>query len=121
MRRPRTILWVALLCAAMLATMAAPVVAHPERPVDQSDEGVFPSRRDDGPMVVVCKPDSGERLATLPPVLRVRNEALLEQCRFEHVQAAVDHLAAEGRAGTRIMILPGVYREEPSRAAHERF
>lgn len=119
MRRIVVLGFVLGLCASLV--VAAPVLGHPERPVTQSDEGTFPARRDDGPSVVVCKPDSGQRLATMPPAVRTRNAALMERCRFRHVQAAVDWVAAEGQPGTRILVLPGVYREEPSRRAHEQF
>ena len=117
MRRLVVLGFVVGLCASLL--VAAPALGHPERPVQQSDDGVFPTRRDAGPSVVVCKPDSGQRLATMPSAVRARNEALLERCRFRHVQAAVDWVAAEGTPGTRILVLPGVYREEPSRRAHD--
>jgi len=61
---------------------------------------------------VVCKPDSRTRIAQLTGAARRRSLALLPQCRYQHVQAAVD----AARPGTRILVLPGVYREEPSRA-----
>ncbi len=52
--------------------------------------------------------------ASLSPVQREGRERLrlLEKCRFQHIQAAVDAASS----GDRILILPGVYREEPSRA-----
>ena len=43
---------------------------------------------------------------------RMRLRAL-ERCRFRHIQAAVDR----AKTNDRIQIMPGVYREEPSRRA----
>src|SRR5262245_20495322 len=83
--------------------------------------------------LVVCKPtskpskaehrDIHQRLATeTGPALAQaqaeetawhRNAKLFKKCRYEHIQAAVN--AAEN--DTTIYVLPGVYREEPSRAA----
>jgi hypothetical protein len=40
-----------------------------------------------------------------------RNLRLLGRCRFRHIQAAVN----AAKSGYRILVLPGVYREEPSR------
>ena len=119
MRRVVVLSFVVGVCASLVVGVGAPVLAHPERPVDQSDEGTFPSRRDDGPSVVVCKPDSGDRLATLPAAVRARAEALVDRCQFEHIQQAVNWVAAEGAPGYRILVLPGVYREEPSLRAHD--
>ena len=42
-----------------------------------------------------------------------RNSKLFKKCRFEHIQEAVNAAGDD----TDIFILPGVYREEPSRAA----
>ena len=101
----------------LLVALAWPptALAHKERPAVFPDDakGSVPVYRTTGPALVVCKPDSAERIARLPAAARTRNLALLPQCRFAHIQAAVD--AAVN--GTRILILPGVYREEPSRAS----
>lgn len=59
----------------------------------------------------VCKPDSARRIRSLPDRLEELNRRLLAGCRFRHVQAAVD---AVREPSTRILLLPGVYREEPS-------
>jgi LPXTG-motif cell wall-anchored protein len=66
------------------------------------------------PRLVVCKPDSGARIASITdPALRARNQQLLDECAFQHIQAAVDAVA---HRGTNIYVLPGEYREEPSHA-----
>lgn len=52
-------------------------------------------------------------MKTLPAATRRRNLALLAQCSYRHVQEAVTAAAP----GSRVLVLPGVYREEPSRAA----
>jgi hypothetical protein len=105
------------LIAAVILALALPAVApaHHERPVEFPDPsiGSVPSYRTIGPALVVCKPDSRARIAQLTGAARRRSLALLPQCRYEHVQAAVD----AAQPGTRILVLPGVYREEPSRAA----
>ncbi|HZB23528.1 MAG TPA: right-handed parallel beta-helix repeat-containing protein [Gaiellaceae bacterium] len=103
--------------AVVLAALALPPAAlgHLERPVSFPDhlKGAVPPYRTTGPSVVVCKPDSRARIARLAPAARRRNAALLPSCRFSHVDAAV----RAASSGTRILVLPGVYREEPSRAA----
>ena len=97
-----------------LALAAGNAGAHPERPTAFPDgTGKVPVIRTAGPSVIVCKADSGRRIARIADKrVRARNRRLLRRCAFEHIQQAVD--AADN--GTRILILPGVYREEPSRA-----
>jgi hypothetical protein len=71
--------------------------------------------RTDGPSVVVCKPDSERRLVAMPGDVRERNRALLDQCGFEHIQDAIDWVNANGQPGSRILVMPGLYREDPNR------
>jgi hypothetical protein len=62
--------------------------------------------------LVVCKPSSKAAIAKIKdPKLRAFNTKLLKQCRFQHIQAAVD---AVKKQRTNIYVLPGLYREEPS-------
>jgi hypothetical protein len=78
--------------------------------------GQVPKYRSGGKALVVCKKDSGQRIRKLLKGKdERRNLALLDDCRYRHVQAAVD----AAKSGNRILILPGVYREEPSRKAVE--
>lgn len=94
--------------------LATPAFAHMERYVSIPDgSGSLPAYRTDGPALVVCKNDSRERIAGFPADLKATNERLLAECRFEHIQAAVN---AVNRTGTRILVLPGIYREEPGLA-----
>ena len=104
---------VALLALAVLV-LAVDAAAHRERPTTFPDpsRGRVPEVRTSGPSVVVCKPDSAARIARMPDPARARARALLPRCAYEHIQAAVDAAAN----GTRILVLPGVYREEPSRS-----
>ncbi|CAN5510259.1 hypothetical protein BH23ACT9_BH23ACT9_15030 [soil metagenome] len=103
-----------LMTTVLLAGLMAPAAAHPERDaVFPAGDLDVPAYRFDGPTVVVCKPDTPDRLRVLPAELRQRNEALLEQCAFEHINDAINHIRDEGQQGTRILLLPGVYREEP--------
>jgi hypothetical protein len=78
--------------------------------------GSVPKYERSGPALVVCKEDSGARIRRLlSGEAKRRNLALLKRCGFLDIQAAVD--AAHN--GTRILVLPGVYREEPSREVAE--
>ena len=108
----------AVAAAVSVATLApAPVaIAHLERPSQFPDpsRGAVPEYRTNGPSLVVCKPDSAARIERLlDGALLRKNLELLRDCRFHHIQAAVD--AASN--GMRILILPGMYREQPSRDA----
>ncbi|MBI4260263.1 MAG: right-handed parallel beta-helix repeat-containing protein, partial [Actinobacteria bacterium] len=103
------------LVLAALVLLPGTALAHEERPSQfPSGQGSVPEYRTTGPYLLVCKPDSRERISGYPRNLRRQNLALLGECRrrgFEHVQQAVD---AVREPGTRILVLPGVYREEPS-------
>jgi len=114
--RSRTCFALAAACAALLVPSLAS--AHAERPVEfPPGIGSVPAYRTEGPYFVVCKPDTPDRIAALPSDLRAWNEALYRACRehgFAHIQAAVD---AVPQPGWRILVQPGVYREEPSLAA----
>src|SRR5262245_1897546 len=105
------------LVGAALIALSAPCAAHAhrERPTTFPDpsRGSVPRFRTGGETLVVCKPDSRQLILSLPASLRGRNLKLLKRCTFEDIQTAVN--AAKNR--TRILVLPGVYREEPSRAA----
>jgi hypothetical protein len=98
----------------------AVAAAHPERTTVFPDYrlGEVPTYGTKGPSHVVCKRDSLMRIkriwaGTGPRRTRMRAQrlALLKRCRFRDIQAAVE--AASN--GDRILILPGVYREERSR------
>lgn len=111
--------------AVLLASGGA--LAHRERPFPDFGPrfGSVPDlNRRNGTTLVVCKPSSkptrAEHLdihSRLPAseaedAAWHRNAKLYRKCRFEHIQAAVN--AADH--GTTILVMPGVYREEPSRA-----
>lgn len=108
------------LAVAVLAATVIPAASfgHAERPAFFPDHtrGSVPKYRTGGPSLVVCKPDSRRRIRRLldGPVER-KNLRLLKRCKFEHIQAAVN--AASN--GTRILVVPGVYREQPSLRAPE--
>src|SRR5687768_10772754 len=94
---------------------AGPAGAHAERPSHFPEPpGRVPEYRTTGPALLVCK---GRRtldlIRTFPERLRDHNLDLYRDCRqhgFRHVQDAVD---AVPRPGSRILILPGEYREKP--------
>lgn len=109
----RTVLLAVLVAPVFLAS---PALAHEERESQfPPGDGSVPRHRapaEAGDVLVVCKDDSAERIASIAdPDVRGFNQRLLGQCGFEHLQAAVD--AVEVPA-TNIYVLPGTYREEPS-------
>ena len=94
-------------------TLTAVASAHPERPSYYPKyDGEVPELRTSGPSRVVCKTETANLIKDLPATDRKRNEALLERCDYRHIQAAVN----DAENGDRILIMPGTYREEPSRA-----
>src|SRR5829696_9396053 len=103
--------------AGVLLVVVTPGIAaaHLERPTRfPSGGGTVPVYRTTGPYLVVCKPDSLERITQLPKELRALNQQLFAACQrhgFQHIQAAIDAVTV---AGTRILIQPGIYREQPS-------
>lgn len=106
---------------ALILAPAAPAAAHDERtPEYPKGTGRVPAYRTDGPQLLVCKSDPvdfARRVAAFPADLKARNLALHAECRrsgYRHLQAAVD---AARLPGTRILVLPGTYLEEPSLAA----
>ena len=105
-----------LLAAALIAPAAS---AHPERRAffpDASKGSVPHHRTTGGQRLVVCKPDSAKRIRRTFSGRRERKRLrLVEKCRFHNIQEAVD----AARSNARIQILPGVYRERPSRRAPE--
>lgn len=112
----RRLLGVVAASAVLLVSAATGAGAHEEREsVFPPGTGSTPTYRpfaEATPRLVVCKPDSGARIATIAdPGLRALNERLLGECAFEHIQAAVDAVQTRG---TNLYVLPGTYLEEPS-------
>jgi hypothetical protein len=102
----------------LLAIGAGSAYGHAERLSYYPNHklGKVPKYRTTGKALVVCKRDSRQRIRRLlKGKAERRNLALLEKCRYRHIQAAVN----AARSGYRILILPGVYREEPSRRVAE--
>ena len=106
-----------VLGAVLLVGATAPVaLAHEEREsVFPAGEGSTPAARpfaEATPRLVVCKPESRALVAAIAdPALRALNTRLLGECRFAHMQAAVDAVTTRG---TNVYVLPGTYLEEPS-------
>ena len=106
------------LAIALLALVALPALAagHAERTTEFPDHtlGKVPPNRTSGPSLVVCKKDSLKRTKRswrgnkrfTRKMLRI-----LKRCKYEHIQAAVD----DAKNNTRVLVFPGVYKEEPSR------
>jgi len=112
----RQLAWRAATTGVLLVVVTPGIAAaHLERPARfPSGDGTVPVYRTTGPYLVVCKPDSLERIAQLPKELRAANQQLFAECQrhgFQHIQAAIDAVTV---AGTRILIQPGIYREQPS-------
>ncbi|HKF79989.1 MAG TPA: hypothetical protein VKB17_04115 [Thermoleophilaceae bacterium] len=111
--------WLALWTAAAVAMVLAVSVtvnAHPERTTvfPSLKKGAVPKLRHHGASRVVCKRDSRRRLRRIyrhhPRSLRKRLR-ILRRCRYRNIQTAINH----ARSGFRILIMPGVYKELPSR------
>lgn len=101
---------------------AVPQVAsgHAERHTyyPARSKGAVPKHRTSGPSLVVCKRDSRDRVKRSwsgdgERARRGRAKALrvLERCRYRNIQKAVN----DAKSGDRILLMPGVYRERPSR------
>src|SRR5918999_1865719 len=108
-----------LLAVLIIALVAPAALAHPERQAHFPDGsvGAVPKYRKTADQILtVCKRDSARRIRrTFDGRLQQRRLRQLKQCRFRHVQAAVN----AARNGAIIRIMPGVYREQPSRRAPE--
>ena len=114
LRWPRCL--IPLVILACLAPLT--VQAHYERPTTfPHGTGHVPAYRTSGPHLAVCKADDADfekRIAAFPAALRGYNRGLRAECLesgYRDLQAAVDHITAPG---TTILVLPGVYLEEPS-------
>jgi hypothetical protein len=112
----RRILAIAAITALMVVGSATAAFAHEERPsVFPPGNGKTPTYRaynPAAPHIVVCKPSSAAAIKAMKNAkVKALNQALLPQCKYPHIQAAVD---AVKKQGTNIYVLPGVYREEPS-------
>jgi hypothetical protein len=109
---------IALLAVASILSVPALAPGHPERTTKFPDlqGGGVPRYRNGGPTLVVCKRDSLARVRAIfargNAGLRRQRLAMLRRCRYRNIQAAVN----DARSGDRILIMPGVYEEQPSRA-----
>ncbi len=109
-------------CLAVLALALAPAAfAHPERHAFFPDgsTGAVPKYRGKADQVLtVCKRNSKKLIrksfkGSSRKMKRMRRKRLrqLKQCHFRHIQSAVN----AARNGAIIRIMPGTYRERPSR------
>jgi hypothetical protein len=110
-----------LIAVLLLAFEAPAAFAHPERHAFFPDGsvGAVPKYRKTADQVLyVCKKDSAKRIRRSfrhQPRMRAKRLRQLHRCRFRNIQAAVNH----ARSGAIIRMMPGVYRELPSRRAPE--
>jgi hypothetical protein len=108
----------ALPLAVFLIVLTADIaMGHEERQSSFPDgTGSVPTYRTSGPSLVVCKNSTPSRIADFPAALRAFNQRLFKRCQrdgFRNIQKAVN---AVEQPGTRILVQPGVYRENPSLA-----
>jgi hypothetical protein len=101
----------------VLAILCCPAVAlgHAERATfyPQHDKGSVPKRDRSRVDIVVCKPSSRAKIRrTFAGKAERARLKLARRCRLQNIQAAVDR----AKSGDRIGVLPGVYKELPSRA-----
>lgn len=90
------------------------VAGHPERHTVFPDlsGGEVPTYRKTGPANVVCKPSSDDKIRRGFSGHKERSRLnLLERCEYRNIQEAID----DAESGYRILIMPGVYKEKPSR------
>lgn len=108
---PRALL-LATLALVLLPALAA---GHAERKTHYPSRyvGAVPKPSSEGPARVVCKPESRALVRRLfagrgKKAARQRRQrlALIDRCRYRHIQQAVD----AARSGDRILLMPGVYR-----------
>ncbi|MFI7144976.1 right-handed parallel beta-helix repeat-containing protein [Nonomuraea sp. NPDC050022] len=122
MRRFATVV---ALSSSLLLMLAAPALAHEERPVTLPDGSgtlpvLRPGLRGAEPDLLVCKTDADDfarRIATFPEVLKQRNLHLFAKCREKGVRDLQEAVDKVDRPGMTIAVLPGLYQEEPSQAA----
>src|SRR5215213_9572579 len=107
-----------MLLAVAVLVLAAPIaIAHPERHAffpDGSVGAVPKYRKSAGQVLYVCKKHSAKRIRRAfrhHSKLKRKRLRQLRRCRYRHIQAAVN----AARNGAIIRIMPGVYREQPSR------
>ena len=108
----------AALAAAALA-LPAGAGAHAERATffPNPDQGAFPEYRTTGPALVVCAatPSSASSGSTARSGVR-RYQRQLKDCAYDTIQAAVN----DAQNGTRILVMPGVYRGARAAAGRHR-
>ena len=119
--RPTRLPIVLLTLLALLVAIPSAALGHAERATfyPERSVGEVPEPRTTGRTLIVCKSDSAKRIRSSwkgKGAKRTKQRRavskLVSKCRFRHLQQAVD----AATTGSRILMLPGVYREEPSRA-----
>src|ERR1043165_8432096 len=106
-----------VLLGAVLLLLIVPALAsgHAERATffPDHDKGAVPKRDTSRPDLVVCKSGSKARIKKqFKGRARKARLKLAKRCRFQDIQAAVD----VAKSGDRIAVMPGLYKELPSRA-----
>jgi hypothetical protein len=110
--------WTLVVLLGTFALCASRAVAHPERATQFPDasKGAVPTYRHATRPLIVCKSNSRKKIKSIfkgkarARTRRIRLRAL-KKCRFRHIQSAVNR----AKSNDRIQIMPGLYREAPSR------
>lgn len=109
--------WLLSITLVSILLFAGQAFGHSEREANfPPGDGEVPEYRTTGPRLVVCKDESFAIVNAYPEPLKSYNLDLWAECRsngYAHIQAAID---AVTDPGTRVMVMPGVYHEEPSLA-----
>src|SRR4051795_6918678 len=105
-----------LAAVAVALTLSGTAAAHPERITAFTfpASGHVPDYRAHGPSNVVCKSNSRKlvkREFKGNRRLLKRRLATLSRCRYHDIQSAIN----AAKSGYRVLIMPGTYKEQPSR------
>ena len=110
--------WTLLVVLTALMAGASTALAHPERATEFPDasKGAVPKYKHTGAPLIVCKSNSKRLIKkAFKGKSRARTKRIrlrqLKKCRFRHIQSAVNR----AKTNDRIQIMPGLYREKPSR------
>ncbi|MEA2347238.1 MAG: hypothetical protein QOG62_1025 [Thermoleophilaceae bacterium] len=99
---------------AVAGLVPAVALSHPERTTKFPDPAVtkVPKYRTTGPLLVVCKDNSDTLLKREFGGKKLKDRLdTLDRCKYSDIQAAIN----DAKSGYRIQIMPGVYKEMPSR------
>jgi hypothetical protein len=110
--------WTLLVVLTVLMAGASTALAHPERQsfFPDASKGSVPKYKHTGAPLIVCKSNSKRLIRrAFRGKARARTKRIrlrqLKKCHYRHIQSAVN----AAKSNDRIQIMPGVYKEAPSR------